>query len=246
MADHHVSDHLPGYALGILDAQTEHEVSLHLTLCAQCRNELAEYQNATELLLNEVPLKEPPRRLKAFVVERVRSQINRTSEQAARNPILHFVDELKVMFLRPAGMVVAGVVLLIILIFAANSMVLSSQIAELKAALPDKDIRIVLVSGTEHAPTTTGYLLMIKNETAGTITVHHAPVLDAKYQYQIWMLKDGKRTSGGLFTVNSAGYGSTTIQIGQPLDSFQSIGITIEPVGGSPEPTGKKILGGKL
>jgi anti-sigma-K factor RskA len=29
----------------------------------------------------------------------------------------------------------------------------------------------------------------------------------------------------------------------QPLGSFQSFGITIEPFGGSPQPTGEKILG---
>jgi len=36
------------------------------------------------------------------------------------------------------------------------------------------------------------------------------------------------------------------VQANQPLDTYQSFGITIEPNGGSPAPTGKKVLGGNL
>jgi hypothetical protein len=55
---------------------------------------------------------------------------------------------------------------------------------------------------------------------------------------------DGLRTSGGVFAVNPEGYGALWISSPEPLSSYPAFGITIEPVGGSPGPTGEKVLGG--
>jgi anti-sigma-K factor RskA len=60
------------------------------------------------------------------------------------------------------------------------------------------------------------------------------------------LIKDGKRTSGGIFTVRANGYGSLLIKAGNSLLGYTAFGITIEPAGGSPEPTGAKVLGGNL
>jgi anti-sigma-K factor RskA len=76
--------------------------------------------------------------------------------------------------------------------------------------------------------------------------VDSLPVLDVTHQYQLWLIKDGKRTSGGVFSVSQAGYGALAISSPQPLKEFAAFGITIEPAGGSPGPTGDKVMGGSL
>ena len=80
----------------------------------------------------------------------------------------------------------------------------------------------------------------------GTLVVDHLPNLEAERQYQLWLVRDGIRTSGGIFSVSEEGYASLIVSSPDPLDSYQAFGITIEPSGGSPGPTGERVLAGQL
>jgi anti-sigma-K factor RskA len=62
----------------------------------------------------------------------------------------------------------------------------------------------------------------------------------------LWLIQDGQRTSGGVFSVSDEGYGSLWISSPEPLATYSAFGITIEPAGGSPGPTGDKVLGSPL
>jgi anti-sigma-K factor RskA len=61
-----------------------------------------------------------------------------------------------------------------------------------------------------------------------------------------WLIENGQRTSGGVFSVSQEGYGSLRVSSPQPLSNYSAFGITVEPVGGSPGPTGNKVLGSPL
>ena len=88
-------------------------------------------------------------------------------------------------------------------------------------------------------------MMVFANEKYGTLTIHNAPGLDSTHQYQLWLVKDGKRFNGGVFSVNEDGYGVLQISADLPLETYQSFGVTIEPFGGSAAPTGKKVFGSK-
>ena len=60
------------------------------------------------------------------------------------------------------------------------------------------------------------------------------PVLEYGLSYQLWLTRDGERTSGGTFRVDDAGIGSLLIALEGPLDSYEAMGVTVEPWGGSP------------
>ena len=60
-----------------------------------------------------------------------------------------------------------------------------------------------------------------------------APVPPPGYQYQAWLILDGKRVSGGVFSVNTDGYGVLQITSDRPLDQYDSLGVTLEPAGGT-------------
>jgi anti-sigma-K factor RskA len=62
----------------------------------------------------------------------------------------------------------------------------------------------------------------------------------------LWLINEGKRTSGGVFSVMDNGYGVLIVNSSKPLSTYQNFGITIEPFGGSSGPTGDKVLGGKI
>ncbi|MDD9996096.1 MAG: anti-sigma factor [Dehalococcoidia bacterium] len=78
------------------------------------------------------------------------------------------------------------------------------------------------------------------------LAVLDMPALSGGEVYQVWLVKDDVMTSGGVFTVDSTGYGQMVIRPTDPMWEFDSIGITVEPAGGSSDPTGRKVLLGDL
>ena len=105
----------------------------------------------------------------------------------------------------------------------------------------------VALNGTKIAPNAAGMLVMDTHGEYGVLVVDSLPQLTNDQQYQLWLIEDGQRTSGGIFSVNEGGYGSIVLVSPQrPLTEYPSFGITIEPAGGSPGPTGDKVLGGEF
>jgi anti-sigma-K factor RskA len=72
------------------------------------------------------------------------------------------------------------------------------------------------------------------------------PSLDEEHEYQLWLIRDGERTSGAIFSTDENSYGGTRIRAPLSLLEYSSVGITIEPAGGSQQPTGERVLGGPL
>ncbi|RIK44108.1 MAG: hypothetical protein DCC55_03585 [Chloroflexi bacterium] len=68
------------------------------------------------------------------------------------------------------------------------------------------------------------------------------PVLEPDQVYQLWVTQAGERQSAGLFTVDQNGTGVLIFPANQPLDQLDSMGITTEPAGGSPGPTGPPVV----
>lgn len=57
--------------------------------------------------------------------------------------------------------------------------------------------------------------------------------------YQLWIQRDGEMQSGGTFDVQE---GVAVLGIEWALDEYEGAAITIEPAGGSPQPTSQPIL----
>ena len=72
------------------------------------------------------------------------------------------------------------------------------------------------------------------------------PPLPYGMVYQVWLIKDSRVHGAGWFTVDSTGYGQTVIIPVAPFREFDAVGITIEPRGGSIDPTGVSVLSGGL
>jgi anti-sigma-K factor RskA len=247
MDTEHVSERIPAYVLEILDLEERRIVNSHLSECVSCRRELAEYRAAMDLLAESLPPREPPDRLRSLVLQKVaRAASHQPVNAVQRTPVQGFWDSLKSFLVQPAGLALVLLLLVLNIGLAINTIHLNRQLSTIQARLPSSDIRVVPMAGTDQAPGSTGYMMIFTNETAGTLAVREAPTLEPGYQYQVWLIKDGKRTSGGVFSVNGQGYGSLQIEANQPLQNYQAVGITIEPTGGSPAPTGAKVLGGNL
>jgi anti-sigma-K factor RskA len=108
------------------------------------------------------------------------------------------------------------------------------------------EFRFVQMTAEKSAADAGGVIVMSNDGNFGTLIVDGLPALDSARQYQLWLINEGKRTSGGVFSVMDNGYGVLIVNSSKPLSTYQNFGITIEPFGGSSGPTGDKVLGGKI
>jgi len=59
----------------------------------------------------------------------------------------------------------------------------------------------------------------------------------------VWLTRAGEAPrSAGLFTVDEAGSGALVFEIAEPIESFNRVGVTAEPAGGSPGPTSAPVV----
>jgi anti-sigma-K factor RskA len=239
----HVNDQIPAYALDCLDAEEAFQVEAHLTVCAACRAELEAYKATAANLGLTAPQVQPPLRLKASILRRVNEP---QLVKAQRAPQKVGAPELWIRVYRwimNSGPILVGVSLLLIIALTASNVVLYGQ---LQAQKQNSEFHLVALKGTTNAPGASGIMVISQEGLAGTVIVDGLPALSQAHQYQLWLVKDGKRTSGGLFYVGQGGYGILAVQSPGSLLDFSSFGITVEPTGGSPGPTGAKVLGGNL
>jgi anti-sigma-K factor RskA len=243
----HVTDQIPAYALDCLDEEEAFQVETHLTVCAVCRAELAAYKATADQLGCVAPQVEPPSRLKASILRRV-AEPQAARAAAPRQKI--GAPEFWVRLYRSlaasvmnTGPLWVGVSVLLLIALTASNVALYKQIQSQRQS---SEFHLVALKGTTNAPNASGIMVISQEGLAGTVIVDGLPPLKMAQQYQLWLMKDGKRVSGGLFYVGQNGYGILAVQSPGSLLNFSSFGITIEPVGGSPGPTGEKVLGGNL
>jgi hypothetical protein len=226
-------------------------VARHLPHCAECRVELAGFLATADQLAFAMPLRTPPPGLKDKILNRVSQApqpVSRPAVLSASPPprSRSLRDIFGSLFTSPAGLAFGALALLLLVFMAASNFLLWQRVNDLQARVPPTHVQLVRLAGTAEAPQAQGYLMVFDKETYGTLVVEHAPPLAQDLQYQLWLIRDGKRTNGGVFSVGKDGYGVLEVWADQPLETFPSFGITVEPAGGSPAPTGKKVLGGDL
>lgn len=233
MKDDHPTEMIPALSLGCLDTEERKRVELHLAGCEKCRSELSAYHSvAGKLIYGAMPATPSPGLKKRL--------LNRISEKPATYKWFEKLLEKWPRFVPAAAL--TSFILFLTLGTTTFYLVRSDRRLELLS--PD-GIHLVVLRGTAEVPEAVGTLVITDGQD-GLFLVTALPHLDSTSQYQLWLIKDGRRTSGGVFSVSSEGQARIQISASRPLNSFDAFGVTIEPFGGSPGPTGKKVLGGQL
>lgn len=230
MKDNHEElDLLPAYALGSLDAEESDRVRKHIARCRACREELASYQEVTGRLALAVPEQDPPPWLESRIMEKVLSTRRRRS----------FPEFLGMR--RPALAAVAAA--LIIALGAGNIYLLTRpfQSPELVPGLVT-----VVLKGTGDTREAYGTIMLDRDDNRGVLAVHGLAPLGASSAYQLWIIRQDERRSGGVFTVTPDGYGSLQLTVPAEFTGYTGFGISIEPAGGSASPTGARVMSGKI
>jgi anti-sigma-K factor RskA len=225
----HITELIPAYALDCLDEPETLLVASHLAGCPDCQRQLQAYQAVAAQLALIVPEVEPDVQLK----QRLLARVTQPAPQRRPTPLLgNLTGDI---LWRPA---VAFVILLLLLsnLFLWRQLNLNRQ--------PPGSFYSITLQPTEQSPQARGLIVLNESGLSGTLIVDGLPELDAGQQYQLWLIRNGQRTDGGVFSIYPNGYFAMLIHAPEPLAHYDAFGITIEPAGGSPGPTGARVLGG--
>ncbi len=229
----HIVDELPAYALGALDEADALTVAEHLAGCEFCRAELAAYEGVVENLALAGPEAEPPPRLKTELLRRVDREV------AARQRSPTLAERLRAFFRNPAP--AWGFSLLLLIALIASNLLLWQRVQGLEAQQTG-GLMVLAMQGTDSAPEAAARMVIGRDDHVGVLVVDGLMPLDETRQYQLWLKRGDQRISGGVFSVLDTGYGLLRVWSAEPLSQFSGFGVTIEPSGGSPGPTGEQVL----
>jgi anti-sigma-K factor RskA len=233
----HVLDLIPAYSLGCLDGGDLAAVTGHLASCESCRQELIAYQDLVDQLPMALTQTSPPPAVKQKLMQAVakgKTVIPEDKPQTFWRRITASLQRSS-----PAWALTS---LVVVVLLVASNLLLWRQVNQSKQV----QMPLVGLRGTNSAPDASGTIVISRDGEHGALVVDRLKPLGNQLQYQLWLIKDGVRTSGGVFSVDESGYATLYVESPQPLSGYDSFGVTIETAGGSQSPTGAKVLGGEL
>jgi anti-sigma-K factor RskA len=250
MRDEHVGDLIELYALGALEPEEQLAVDSHLDECAECRALMEDARHLVELLAWTPDQRMPPPELQHKIRSRI-EQLQRLEHNPAVPRHRPGLRSRLVAFLSPPRALAAlGLVLLLVL--GGWNIVLQRRVATLTAEVSKQQlletvlhgagVRVVTMGPQPAAPTAWGSMVINPTTTDGYLVTSGLPSLPKDKIYQLWLLKGEARTNGGTFAVDQRGAGTLLIRAPARLDTYTGCGITVEPYGGSPKPTGARVL----
>ncbi|RPJ19238.1 MAG: hypothetical protein EHM33_30590 [Chloroflexi bacterium] len=241
--DTHVLDSLPAYALGSLDTDEVGRVEEHLLSCWICRNESNAFQAVAAQLSFVAPVALPSPDLRDRLMQRI--QAARPAQYASQTPRRPWLERLLPVW----GLASFGLILLLgFLNLSLWQRLNQLEVAQRTATLVTSPggMRAISLDATSQVPGATGFVIVGADGRNGALVVDGLPPLDESQEYQLWLVRDGQKTSGAVFSTDEESYGGTRIRSSRSLLEYSAVDITIEPAGGSSQPTGARVLGGPL
>lgn len=217
------------YALNALDSQERARFDIHLQQCAHCRVELAGF-HATAARLGDVSSQAPPAELRDRLMTAVASALQERPAVVALTQSSRIRRTLPRLAMAAAFLVgtvgVGGFV--VERGQAGDERAVTMAITSVLAA-PDADTKSKSFKEGGNVR-----LITSASRDSAVIFANDMPGLEDGKVYQVWMIKGSSPTSQGTFKTRG-----TTIMKG--LTDVDRVAITIEPSGGSKQPTSAPI-----
>ncbi|MFJ3880879.1 anti-sigma factor [Streptomyces sp. NPDC090077] len=243
---HHATDThtlAAAYALGALDDAERNDFATHLQDCEACRQEAAEFE-ATAARLAAAVAQPPPPAAKEQVlaaIDEVRQLPPRVPAPApAPAPARGGILTRRAVPLALAASVAAAALGGIAVWQTQDGQDLKAQARQaqqqldtISSVLAAADARAVHGRAANGALTT---VVSSERQNKAVFTAARLPAPGAGKTYQLWLDHDGIMRPAGLID-----HDGTVILTGNPADAG-AVGLTLEPAGGSPQPTTDPLL----
>jgi anti-sigma factor RsiW len=224
------------YALDALDPKERALVEEHLDACPACAQEVAELHAVTATLAADVAAR-PPDSLRSAVLAELavtRQLPPAPRSRARRSPA--GAGSGRPWWARPLVAVAAALVV----VCASLGFVVASQQDRLDAAQARAGSLGALASAAVNVPAARpvaggGHLAVVSARDQALVVATDLPVLPTGRVYQLWLVKAGGGRPASAGTLGGQA-GRTTWIVGIS-NTDSDVGLTVEPAGGSRQPT---------
>lgn len=253
MTTEHVSELLPLYALGALEADELARVEAHLPACAACQAEAYEFQAVTNSLAAAVPSRQPPPRVRQAVLRRLRQPVGNAAPRVVPLPPAptgparpaRSTARPRVAINWPMAAMLAGLAGVL-----AWNVYLTDRVNTLQQQYRAQAAAVALISSPITLSTplhgqgtwtgSSGRAYIDPTSRNVVLIVEHLAPLEEGQVYQAWIITEAGPQSAGLVNVSRSGWGMAWLSERYPEQG--RIGVSVEPEGGSETPTEVVLL----
>lgn len=245
---------LDAYALGAVDPEDVGPIEEHLAECLPCWEHLTESQRSAALLALAVPLEEPCEDLRRRILARAQA------ESASAGNGRKFPDIGRRAMPLGFGVLAAGAIAALSWAFvlqnqaedlrgdynslqeqALVSQRLLSQERELTTLAMTEDIQTTTLQASGLPTALMGHYMWSPSSNLGALICDKMGPAPEGMTYQLWLFYEDGFVDGGTFQVVD-GIVHHTVDLSELPTSPLSLGVTLEPVGGSTEPSSDPIF----
>jgi anti-sigma-K factor RskA len=242
---------IPAHALSALDWTDDRALTDHLAQCAECQQELNEWQQAAAA----VALSASPAEPSPLVRQRILSQIRSERDESITPKVVPFKTQINVWSsLGSLGAIAAAVLIVLlmgylILLWRENramrnelqTLVHANQTIQqdlkMVKMLQTPGTKLMELNGTAVAPGAFAKLAYDQSGHAMVMT-KGLPAPPAGKEYQLWFIvADKPPMRGRTFSTDSQGKGMLEDQVPDVALKSAVFAVTLEPQGGSASPT---------
>ena len=240
-------------ALDAADPVELARVEAHAAECPDCAARLDEFREASAAMALLVPQIEPPK------TSRTRLMASVAPEPRSRFPLRLWPRPLRVPTawgVAVASLVVSvGALFRVIMVQAQiNDLSKTAMMASERAARYDHVVEVLRSDSLAIRPLqavvqsagTSGMVYMDPISGQGMVMCHNLPAIEPGHTYQVWFVRGQERVSAGLLWPDGHGNAYALIQVPSDLQTFDSLGLTVEPEKGSAWPTTPRVVGTRL
>ena len=217
-----IDELLGAYALDALPEEERREVDEHLAAC-ELHAEAAALRAAANALALTPPAIDPDPALRSRILSAI------TGDEAAAPP----PSPLRAV-VRPLPRITLPYALAAALAIVAGGLLAWNIV--LQAEDDGPAVQFLVFAGESG----TGTLVVLEDRDQVVLILDDLPLLGADQDYQVWAIVDGAAESLGV--VDARGGGRVTVALGADLADLAAVAVSVEPAGGSEQPTTTPIL----
>jgi len=239
--DHNRFDELKeAYVLGALPEVERHEFEEYLGTHPARQTEIDDLLTVAGLLALSPQEQDPPPQLRRNIMSVVEAEARRpAAPMRSRFAGLWEILSLRNLTLGAAAVLVIG-------LFTWN-MVLRGEVQDLNgevANLQDaqQESRMIALQGSGTAQQAQAEVMVLEDH-YGVLMAEDLPKAPEHRTYQIWVIDGDQPEPGGLFSPEGEAVAAV---VKKPLEGADAVAVTVEPEGGSPQPTTKPMMVAKL
>jgi anti-sigma-K factor RskA len=223
----HVDELIAGHALRALSSEDEERVVVHLAECERCRRRLRETEAVAASLAYSVPQVAPPPDLRDRVLAIAEPVVAApAAEASASDPPERTIEPRRRAWWPRVSLVAVPAMALALAGMIAWNVSLRNDI---------ESNRTNLAKGAAVALPGVGNVVA-QTDGDATLFAHLSPAPAGK-TYEAWVIRGSVALPAGVFQ----GGGTVELQLTQTAKPGDRIAVTVEPAGGSKQPTTKPI-----